>query len=504
MIEFGARHAAANANRSMGNELPVPSGTRQLVTMRRLRNLWQRWLLLRKAPPWQDDTRVSRETDRLVLAVFAVLGTWTACEYLLTLPERAFNPYGIVFQAGYVLAVLCACYIIARIANRISRVVLFASAVLASQAFVIAGLTVVVWSFGLAAQPPVWSIYAPIYDAVLGFIVLIAYVVAIKTLNIGRIAPLFLTLVLVAAALLYGRLPWIASWYTVPAQYANDAEGGRKRISVERTYYNQSPLMDDALDKLEKQRPGVTDLYFVGFAGTAYQDVFRKEVDAVQRLFDERFDTQGRSIAMVNNRATVDDLPLANGSNLWYGLEEIGRRLDPEEDVLFLFLTSHGSKGLLAVDFWPLQPDNITSEDLREILDHSGIKWRVIVISACYSGSFIDRLRDDHTLIITAAHKDNTSFGCSNEADFTYFGRAYFDQALRETFSFLDAFETASQTIDQRERAEGLTPSRPQISVGAAIRPKLDEIRDRLSRLHPSHSADAAPQQATTTTPGLQ
>jgi Peptidase C13 family len=27
----------------------------------------------------------------------------------------------------------------------------------------------------------------------------------------------------------------------------------------------------------------------------------------------------------------------------------------------------------------------------------------VLVVSACYSGSFIDTLKDDHTLIITAA-----------------------------------------------------------------------------------------------------
>jgi Peptidase C13 family len=473
--------------------LSVPTGTRRQVTMRRLRNLWQRWRLLRASQPWQNDAGVARQIDRLALAVLALFGMRTACEFVLAVPERAFNPYGLSYQAGYVLTLLLACYAMARTANRASCVVPFASVVVAGQAAVVVVLTVIVESFGPTSQPLNWTVSAPIYYTAIGLIALVAYVAAVRTLKIGRIAPLVLIPIVIAAVALYGWLPWMSSWYTVPVQYAND--GTRHRISVEWTYYNQYALMDDALDKVEKQRPGVTDLYFVGFAGYADQNVFRKEVDAVIHLFDERFDTKGRSIALVNNRATVDELPLATGSNLAYGLNEIGRRLDPEEDVLFLFLTSHGSKDLFSVNFWPLQPENLTSQDLREILDASGIKWRVIVISACYSGSFIDRLSDDHTLVITAADKDNTSFGCSNEADFTYFGRAYFDEALRKTFSFLDAFGTASRTIERRELTEGLTPSRPQIRIGAAIRPKLDDIRNRLAGLHP---ADAPPQQAAT------
>jgi len=37
------------------------------------------------------------------------------------------------------------------------------------------------------------------------------------------------------------------------------------------------------------------------------------------------------------------------------------------------------------------------------------------VISACYSGSFVDKLRNDHTLVITAARADRS---------ITYEGRA--------------------------------------------------------------------------------
>lgn len=73
----------------------------------------------------------------------------------------------------------------------------------------------------------------------------------------------------------------------------------------------------------------------------------------------------------------------------------------------------------------PLELNQIDPKWLKDALDKSGIRWKVIVISACYSGSFIPALQDDNTLIITASAADRTSFGCENEADYTYFGRAF-------------------------------------------------------------------------------
>ena len=75
-----------------------------------------------------------------------------------------------------------------------------------------------------------------------------------------------------------------------------------------------------------------------------------------------------------------------------------------------------------------MQHNDLRAAELRSILDAAGIGWRVIVISACYSGSFVDELRSDRTLVITASRADRNSFGCSNEADMTYFGRALIDE----------------------------------------------------------------------------
>jgi hypothetical protein len=455
--------------------------------------------------PWSEVDRVqSRHADRMILAILAYCVVWAACGYVLVEHKRRFDPYSILYLAGTVVTILVTCYIVARIANRPRAFTRFTALFSCSLAVVAGFTTLASLAVGKSSgNLSSWMIVSA-WAVWLAFVLAVTYSIAVKTLEIGKLAPLVLSLIPVGGIALYGQLPQIPMWYSQPAEVADRSEGDYERISVETTYYDQYGLMDEALGKIAKQRPVTPDIYFVGFAGYASQNVFMKEVRAVGKLFDDRFDTAGRSMLLINNRTTVRDTPVANGSNLWYGLSRIGQILDHEEDVLVLFLTSHGSKDLLSVEFWPLQPDNLTASNLREILDESGIKWRIIVVSACYSGSFIDDLRTDYSLIITASHEDKKSFGCGNEFEFTYFGRAYFDRALRETFSFPDAFEKASRYIEQRENDEGLTPSQPQISVGAKMQPKLDEIRDRLERLAKEHFAGANAQRANALTPAAR
>ena len=104
------------------------------------------------------------------------------------------------------------------------------------------------------------------------------------------------------------------------------------------------------------------------------------------------------------------------------------------------------------------------------------------MISACYSGGFIEPLKSDTTLVITAADAQHTSFGCGSESDFTYFGKAYFDQALRKRPSFIAAFDDARRIIEARERGEGKMPSNPQMYVGKAMKEKLAGFEAQLAK----------------------
>ncbi len=245
------------------------------------------------------------------------------------------------------------------------------------------------------------------------------------------------------------------------------------RIDVEAAMYRQPDLLASTLRALKPPREDRAELYYVGMAPFAEQDVFKRESAAVKALFDSRFGTDGRSIALVNHRDSVETLPLASVTNLDTTLAHIGRLMRPEKDVLFLFLTSHGTEGLMSVAFSRFPLNDITPAKLRASLDKSGIKNRVLVISACHSGSFIPALANDDTLILTAARADRTSFGCSNENEWTYFGDAYFNHALRQETSFIEAFETAKTLIAGWEAREKITASEPQISIGSAIRARL-------------------------------
>jgi hypothetical protein len=254
------------------------------------------------------------------------------------------------------------------------------------------------------------------------------------------------------------------------------------RLLEEPVFHRQQQLLGAALGGLKPQQPGVADLYFVGVAPYASEDVFARELAHVRKLFDERFATAGRSLVLVNSPETLEQIPIATVTNLRAALAGVGRIMDRNEDVLFLFITSHGDAAHnLAFDMPPLTLASLTPTALVRMLAASGIKWRVLVISACYSGGYVEPLKDANTLVITASDASHSSFGCAHGRDFTYFGQALFDESLPTTFSLAEAFAKAKQAVAAREDAEGLTPSSPQMFVGEAIAAQLESIEKRLA-----------------------
>jgi hypothetical protein len=249
-------------------------------------------------------------------------------------------------------------------------------------------------------------------------------------------------------------------------------------LDVEAVGRRQPLLLEQAFAALESTTPGDRPprLFFVGFAGYGWEAVFKREAFAVRALFDERFGTAGRSLVLVNHRSTVGDTALASPANLDRALQYIGGLMNNDADTLFLFLTSHGRKNLFAVEMPGFAFDGLTPIDLKAMLDRARIRNRVVVVSACHSGSFIPTLADPTTLVIAAAHADRTSFGCEDRREWTYFGDAFFNRALRRERSFERAFRLARRTIGRWEARERLTRSLPQIAGGEALRQRLDEI----------------------------
>jgi hypothetical protein len=233
----------------------------------------------------------------------------------------------------------------------------------------------------------------------------------------------------------------------------------------EGVFYDQPRLLDEQIAMLSPGEAGKPEIFFLGVAGSN-QQVFLNEIRMAQTLFADRFDTQDHALLLANNAGAARELPFANRETLRRALSGIAHRMNPE-DTLFLFMTSHGSQERgFSLSLWPLEFTDIVPQTLRELLDTSGIQQRIIVVSSCYSGQFIPALENDDSLVITASAADRNSFGCSDDNEFTDFGRAYFHEALRETRSFTEAFRIASARIAQSEERQGRKPSLPQMAQG--------------------------------------
>jgi hypothetical protein len=252
-------------------------------------------------------------------------------------------------------------------------------------------------------------------------------------------------------------------------------------IDPEELMSAQPARLATALDALAPQRPGVVDLYVLAFGSDGSERVFRNETLYVRALFQRRFGAGGRVLALANDPELADVLPLATRSNLGTALRGIAARMDPAEDVLLLFLTSHGSEAHeLQVTLDPLPLAQIDAAWLAQALDATGLAHRVVAVSACYSGGFLPALANPQTLVFTAARADRPSFGCGPDSDITFFGRAWLTEALNETPDFVDAFERAKLAIARREKAAGYDPSEPQVARNEAVEAQLARWREGL------------------------
>ena len=249
-------------------------------------------------------------------------------------------------------------------------------------------------------------------------------------------------------------------------------------------FEQQAPVLSRQLSAITPQRPGRVELFAITFAPFAEEDVFRRESAMVADVIAKRFDAGGHVIELVNHRDTVADFGWATPHNLERAIGRMASVMDRDEDILFLHLTSHGaSNGMLAASFEPMSIAPVMPANLKTWLDRAGIRHRVISISACYAGKWIDDLAGPDTLVMTASDASHTSYGCGRGSALTFFGRAMYDEAIRrDTLSFEAAHAAARGVILQRETEAGKTDgySNPQIRVGTTIRARLALLQKTL------------------------
>jgi hypothetical protein len=225
---------------------------------------------------------------------------------------------------------------------------------------------------------------------------------------------------------------------------------------------------EQALAGLKSQRPGTVDAYVV-VAALDTTPVFDREAREAGRVLARRFGAQGRTLVLAEDEGDDKADAPATPERLAAALRRVAGIMDPKEDVLVLYTTSHGSPHL-GLNF--RDPSRgaaiITPDELATMLNQPGIKNRLVILQACFAGQFIPEIASPSTVIATAASDMNSSFGCSAGNDWTFFGYALIDLAMRQPDTFVREFRRAFVTILEWEKQLGLQPSNPQISIGSA------------------------------------
>ena len=275
-----------------------------------------------------------------------------------------------------------------------------------------------------------------------------------------------------------------ASLQASAEQSARDA--ARRGVVVEQTHgpneaLRQSRLMTDTLSKLKPERRGIVDAYVVSI-GLDSDGVFGREAVEAGRVLSRRFDAIGQTVVLANGSGANDStIPDAHPNHLGVALAQIGEMMNKDEDVLVLYMTTHGhwATGLSYRD-GERATGNIAPARLAAILNETGIKNRLIIVSACYSGVFIPAIQNETTITMTAASSEKPSFGCRAENDWTFFGDALINNGMRQPTSSIAAFATARNLINKWESAERLDPSNPQIDVGIGAQAWLSKLDARV------------------------
>lgn len=408
--------------------------------------------------------------DQLAALLAVNLIVWALLDRLHAERNSEFVADGLFGWACYLLLGHLCCAFIARVQSRSAPTRALIVTVLAVSPFVLTLLWLASDLPWVAAWPGLTTVLAVVYLACLSVRVLGA------AFGPVHLAPAILAIALMVAS------PYVLVWLNLDTRLwvppdAEETEEPADPGAVEALLYDQPARIAAAVARLvPSQPPGQTHAYFVGVAGDADPEVFSREAQFASEQFGARFGTADRSVLLINDAGDRDSWPLASLSGLRLTLRLLATRMDPQDDVLILFLTSHGSEDGLEVRNGSLPLGPIEPDDLRQALDESGIRWRLVIVSACYAGVFIDSLKSDSTAIVTASDAEHSSFGCQENRRLTWFGEAFLKDALPGSATLEEAFAKATKLIDQRETAEHEIHSNPQLEIGSEMRRKLHEL----------------------------
>jgi hypothetical protein len=424
----------------------------------------------------------------LLVCAITLAALRIAVQFMAAGPAGAFNPYGLNAAVAWVALEIAVAALFVQPGARTTAL----SAMLTLS--ILAELVTSAVKLALALIPALATATAAFHDYAAAPLVLFAIVSlwwigamvavlrslapALRLAALGRAVGLWAALVAVSALVPHapvfvGRdfdIRTANLWESLNAQYAAFKKDGGGPPDVEQS---QRSLLQAEIASLTPPTKGTTNIYAVGIAGWADQDVFLKELDGGLAALGSILPIRGHAVRLVNHHETLESLPLANQRNFAAAVHALGDVMNKDADILLLLMTSHGEPTGFGLRLPSEVITLLTPREVAAVLDNEGIKNRVVIVSACYAGTFVPPLTNDNTIVITAADAQSTSFGCAPERDWTYFGDAFFRQSVRPGRDFQRAFDNARVLIQGWELMDRARPSNPQAHFGPALVAKL-------------------------------
>ena len=228
--------------------------------------------------------------------------------------------------------------------------------------------------------------------------------------------------------------------------------------------------LDAALAALQPQKKGVVDAYVVSI-GLDSDAIFGREAREAGKVLARRYGAAGHTIVLAGTDGSgPSDLPNGSPRALAMTLARIAELMDKNEDVVVLYTAGHGAPVGLAYHDGDEGFGIISPGRMARIFEELGIRNRLLILSACYSGVFVPTMSSDTTALFTAASADRTSFGCAADRDWTFFGDAMINHALRQPVPLAKAGDDARALIAKWEAMDAkIIPSQPQVSIGSGV-----------------------------------
>lgn len=274
-------------------------------------------------------------------------------------------------------------------------------------------------------------------------------------------------------------LPFLDRLSPSEIAYAADIGTSFERSRSAKWQLAEHRRLSTALAALTPGRKGVVEA-FVLAVGLDSDPVFGREAREAGRVLARRYGAKGRVVTLAgSDGAAPSALPMGSPGNMAAALARMAELMGPE-DVLVLYTTSHGGQFGVVYNDGDAGYGMLGPSKLAGLLNELGIANRLLLVSACYSGVFVSTLVTESTAIVTAASSTRTSFGCKADNDWTFFGDAMINRALRKPQPLATATAEATTMIAEWEAQGQLMPSDPQSYIGVKAQRWLEVLERAL------------------------